>query len=79
VKSARGTETSLRIIQEAAELFNKQGAVATSPDQIIEASAPVTRFRRLAHDYERLAEIPDGMRYVVFVILMLKNAAEVRA
>ena len=79
VKSARGAETRLRIIQTAAELFNKHGVGATSPDQIIEASAPATRFRRLAHDYERLAEMPDGLRYVVFVIMMLKKAAEVRA
>jgi AcrR family transcriptional regulator len=38
VKSARGAEARLRIIEAAAELFNKQGVGATSPDQIIEAS-----------------------------------------
>jgi len=37
-KSAKGDETRLRIIEAAAELFNKQGVGATSPDQIIEAS-----------------------------------------
>ena len=82
MKSARGAETRLRIIQAAAELFKKQGVGATSPDQIIEASAPVTCFRRsardYARDYARLAETLDGLRYVVFVVLMLKNAAEVR-
>jgi len=35
---ARGAETRLRIIRTAADLFHKQGARATSPDQIIEAS-----------------------------------------
>lgn len=36
---ARGAETRLRIIQVAADLFHKQGVRATSPDEIIEASA----------------------------------------
>jgi TetR/AcrR family transcriptional repressor of nem operon len=35
---ARGAETRLRIIGIAADLFHKQGARATSPDEIIEAS-----------------------------------------
>lgn len=35
---ARGAETRLRIIRTAADLFHKQGARATSPDAIIEAS-----------------------------------------
>jgi len=35
---ARGSETRLRIIHTAADLFHKQGARATSPDEIIEAS-----------------------------------------
>jgi len=34
----RGAETRLRIIHSAADLFHKQGARATSPDEIIEAS-----------------------------------------
>lgn len=34
----RGAETRLRIIRAAADLFHKQGARATSPDQIIAAS-----------------------------------------
>jgi len=37
-KFARGGETRLRIIRTAADLFHKQGARATSPDEIIEAS-----------------------------------------
>ena len=34
----RGAETRLRIIHTAVDLFHKQGARATSPDEIIEAS-----------------------------------------
>jgi len=34
----KGAETRLRIIRTAAELFHKQGARSTSPDQVIEAS-----------------------------------------
>jgi len=34
----RGADTRLRIIRTAADLFHKQGARATSPDEIIEAS-----------------------------------------
>jgi TetR/AcrR family transcriptional repressor of nem operon len=34
----RGAETRLRIIHTAADLFHRQGARATSPDEIIEAS-----------------------------------------
>src|SRR5215471_10168417 len=35
---ATGTETRLRIIGAAADLFHKQGVHVASPDQIIEAS-----------------------------------------
>lgn len=38
IRFARGAETRLRIIRTAADLFHKQGARATSPDEIIEAS-----------------------------------------
>ena len=34
----RGAETRLRILRTAADLFHKQGARLTSPDEIIEAS-----------------------------------------
>ena len=34
----KGAETRLRIIRTAADLFHRQGARATSPDQVIEAS-----------------------------------------
>jgi TetR/AcrR family transcriptional regulator, transcriptional repressor for nem operon len=37
-KFVRGAETRMRIIRTAADLFHKQGAHATSPDKIIEAS-----------------------------------------
>jgi AcrR family transcriptional regulator len=38
-RSVKGAETKNRIIRVAADLFHKQGVRATSPDQIIEASA----------------------------------------
>jgi TetR/AcrR family transcriptional repressor of nem operon len=38
VQTARGRKTRLQILTAAADLFHKQGVVATSPDQIIEAS-----------------------------------------
>jgi TetR/AcrR family transcriptional repressor of nem operon len=37
-RTAQGDETRKRILAAAADLFHKQGVVATSPDQIIEAS-----------------------------------------
>jgi TetR/AcrR family transcriptional regulator, transcriptional repressor for nem operon len=37
-RTTKGDETRQRILAAAAELFHKQGVVATSPDQIIEAS-----------------------------------------
>lgn len=37
-KFVRGAETRLRIMRVATDLFHKQGARATSPDEIIEAS-----------------------------------------
>jgi len=38
VRTAKGDETRRQILAAAADLFHKQGVVATSPDQIIEAS-----------------------------------------
>jgi TetR/AcrR family transcriptional repressor of nem operon len=37
-RTAKGDETRRRILAAAADLFHKQGVVATSPDQIIDAS-----------------------------------------
>jgi len=37
-RTARGDETRRQILAAATDLFHKQGVVATSPDQIIEAS-----------------------------------------
>jgi len=37
-RSSQGTETRLRIIAAAADLFHKRGVHATSPDDVIEAS-----------------------------------------
>jgi AcrR family transcriptional regulator len=38
LRTARGDETRRQIVAAAGDLFHKQGVVATSPDQIIEAS-----------------------------------------
>jgi len=38
MRSTRGSETRLRIIHAAADLFHRQGVHATSPDEVIEAS-----------------------------------------
>ena len=38
VRTAKGDETRREILAAAADLFHKQGVVATSPDQIIDAS-----------------------------------------
>lgn len=38
MRSTRGSETRLRIIEAAADLFHRQGVHATSPDDVIEAS-----------------------------------------
>jgi len=38
VRFVRGAETRMRIIRTAADLFHKQGARLTSPDEVIEAS-----------------------------------------
>jgi TetR/AcrR family transcriptional regulator, transcriptional repressor for nem operon len=38
VRFSRGADTRMRIIRTAADLFHKQGARATSPDEIIVAS-----------------------------------------
>jgi transposase len=37
----------------------------------------MSRFRRLARDYERLPEILAGMPYLAFIVLMLRNVARV--
>jgi hypothetical protein len=39
----------------------------------------MSRFRRLAQDYERLSETLAGLHYVAFVILILKDVAEILA
>jgi len=37
----------------------------------------MSRFCRFARDYERLPETLAGLHFVAFVILMLKNVAEI--
>jgi len=58
----------------------KRGFVLLPRRWVIERSfGCASRFRRLARDYERLPETLAGLHYIVFVILMLKNVAEVLA
>jgi len=56
----------------------KRGFVLLPRRWVIERSVGwASRFRRLARDYERLPETLAGLQYAVFVILMLKNVAEI--
>jgi transposase len=58
----------------------KRGFVLLPRRWVIERSFGwVSHFRRLARDYERLPETLAGLHFVAFVILMLKNVAEVLA
>ena len=58
----------------------KRGFVLLPRRWVIERSFGwVSRFRRLARDYERLPETVAGLHFVAFVILMLKNVAEALA
>jgi len=58
----------------------KRGFVLLPRRWIVERSFGwMSRFRRLARDYERLPETLAGLHYLAFVILMLKNVAEVLA
>lgn len=54
----------------------KKGFVLLPRRWVVERSfAWVTRFRRLARDYERLPETLAGLHYLAFVILMLHRLA----
>jgi transposase len=58
----------------------KNGFVLLPRRWVVERSFGwVSRFRRLARDYERLPETLAGLHYVAFVILMLKNVARILA
>jgi transposase len=58
----------------------KRGFILLPRRWVVERSFGwMSRFRRLARDYERLPETPAGLHYVAFVILMLKNVAEILA
>jgi transposase len=58
----------------------KRGFVLLPRRWVVERSFGwMSRFRRLARDYERLPETLAGLHYVAFLILMLKNVAEVLA
>ncbi|HEJ5651538.1 TPA: hypothetical protein SL741_000261 [Pseudomonas aeruginosa] len=39
----------------------------------------MARFRRLSRNYERLPEVLSGLHFLVFVVLMLPNAARLLA
>jgi transposase len=56
----------------------KRGFVLLPRRWVIERSFGwMSRFRRLARDYERLPETLAGLHYLAFVILMLKNVVEI--
>jgi len=58
----------------------KRGFVLLPRRWVVERSFGwIACFRRLARDYERLPETLAGLHYLAFVILMLKNVAEVLA
>ena len=58
----------------------KRGFVLLPRRWVVERSFGwMSRFRRLARDYERLPETLAGLHYLAFVILMLKNVAEIFA
>jgi transposase len=58
----------------------KRGFVLLPRRWVVERSFGwMSRFRHLARDYERLPETVAGLHFVAFVILMLKNVAEVLA
>ncbi len=58
----------------------KKGFVLLPRRWVVERSFGwMSRFRRLARDYERLPETLAGLHFLAFVILMLKNVAEVLA
>jgi transposase len=58
----------------------KRGFVLLPRRWVVERSFSwMSRFRRLARDYERLPETLAGLHYLAFVILMLKNVAEILA
>ena len=58
----------------------KKGFVLLPRRWVVERSFGwMSRFRRLARDYERLPETLAGLHYLAFVILMLKNVVGVLA
>jgi transposase len=58
----------------------KRGFVLLPRRWVVERSFGwMSRFRRLARDYERLPETLAGLHILAFAILMLKNIAEVLA
>jgi transposase len=69
--SAHGIRLEVVKLPEA-----KKGFVLLPRRWVVERSfAWVTRFRRLARDYERLPETLAGLHYLAFVIIMLHRVA----
>jgi len=58
----------------------KKGFILLPRRWVVERSfAWAARFRRLARDYERLPETLEGLTFLAFAILMLKNFVQVMA
>ena len=64
---------------EVVKLPTRREDLSSYRDGVERSFGWMSRFRRLARDYDRLPEILAGLRYVAFIILMLKNVAEILA
>ena len=76
-KAAQANAIDLQIVKlpEA-----KKGFVLLSRRWVVERSfGSLARFRRLSRGYERLPEVPGGLHFLVFAMLMLPAAARVLA
>jgi transposase len=72
----KGMESSLKW----SHLTAKRGFALLPRRWVIERSfGLMSRFRRLARDCERLPELWLGLYYLAFIVLMLKNVAEILA
>jgi len=63
----------------SSEADDSPGAPSAGERDAVRSFGWMSRFRRLARDYERLPETLAGLHFLAFVILMLKNVAEVLA
>ena len=81
-----GEETAMDAAERGIQLHvvslpqARRGFVLLPRRWVVERSfAWVTRFRRLAKDYERLPQTVAGFHYLVFACLMLRHVAEAMA